>query len=167
MTTRRWLLPVGLAALVVALVVIALTRGPVELDPGTPEGAVQEYLLAIDEKRWEDAVAVIHPQWLGECDATDLSHFADFDFTAELGRSNGDAGFGGAIVEERFTEITVESGEELPVADTHVEVTISRGDGGAFGSGWDEYVVFEMVDEDGFWWVSGDPWPYFVWNCRA
>jgi hypothetical protein len=57
--------------------------------------------------------------------------------------------------------------EDFPVVDEQVEVTISRGEGGAFGSGWNEYVVFEMVDEDDFWWVSGDPWPYFVWNCRG
>lgn len=166
---RRWLLPAGLASVVVALVVIALTRGPVELDPDTPEGTVQDYLVAIDEKRWDDAVAVVHSEWLGECDGNDLAQFADFEFTAELGRSDSSGPFGGGIVEERFDVVGSDNAmsEDFPVVDTHVEVTINRGDGGAFGPGWDEYVLFEMVNEDDFWWVSGDPWPYFVWNCRT
>ncbi len=167
--SRRWLLPVGLGVAVVALVAIALTRGPVELDPDTPEGTVQEYLRALNEKRWDDAVAVVHPQWLGECTGDDLAQFADFDFTAELGRSDTSGAFGGVIIEESFDVVGSDDGvaEDFPVVDTHVEVTISRGEGGAFGSGWNEFVVFEMVDEDDFWWVSGDPWPYFVWNCRG
>lgn len=169
-SSRRWLLPVGLAVAVIALVLIALTRGPVELDPDTPEGTVQEYLVAIEEKRWDDAVAVIHPQWLGECDGDDLARFADFEFSAELGRSDSSGAFGGVIVEERFTEIGGSDdavSEDFPVVDAHVEVTINRGDSGPFGRGWDEYVLFEMVDEDDFWWVGGDPWPHFVWNCRT
>lgn len=167
--SRRWLLPVGLGVAVVALVAIALTRGPVELDPDTPEGTVQEYLLAINEKRWDDAIAVVHPQWLGECDGDDLAQYADFEFTAELGRNDVGA-FGGVIVEETFTDIAGSEdamSEDFPVVDTHVEVTISRGDSPVFGPGWEEYVLFEMVDEDDFWWVSGDPWPHFVWTCRG
>lgn len=166
--TRRfsdWLLPVGLGVLVVGLVVIALSRGPVELDPDTPEGTVQEYLLAIDEGRWEDAVAVIHPDWLGECDGGDLSRFAQGDFTAELGASRG---FGGGIVREELTLVGDDQGQPLPDADETVEVTIRHNDtGGLFGSGWDEYVIFEMSDDGEFWWIVNDPWPYFVWNCRS
>lgn len=166
---RRWLLPVGLGVAVVALVVIALTRGPVELDPDTPEGTVQEYLVAVSEERWDDAVAVIHPQWLGDCDGDDLARFVDFEFTAELGRSD-PSGFGGVVVQERFDAIAGSedpSAEDFPVVDAQVEVTISRADSPVLGPGWDEYVVFEMVDEDDFWWVSGDLWPYFVWSCRG
>lgn len=153
-----WVLPAGLAAVVIVLVVVALARGPVELDSGTPEGAVQEYLLAVSEKRWDDAVADIHPQWLGECDADDLALFGDFAFSAELGTSG-----------DRFGQFATGfdvPDENLPEPDAHVEVTISRGDDGALGSGWDEYVTFDLVAEDDSWWISGDPWPYFVWNCR-
>lgn len=160
----NWLLPVGLGVLVVVLVVIALTRGPVELDPDTPEGTVQEYLVAIDEERWDDAVAVIHPDWLGECGGSDLSRFAQGEFTAELGAP---AGFGGGVVREEFTVVGDGPGQQLPDPDETVEVTIRHTDTGVvFGSGWDEYVIFELSDEDGFWWIVNDPWPYFVWNCR-
>lgn len=158
-----WLLPVGLGVLVVVLVVIALNRGPVELDPETPEGAVQEYLVAIDERRWEDAIAVIHPDWRGECDGEDLSRFAPGDFTAELGSPGG---FGGGIVREEFEVVGDDLGQPLPAPDETVEVTIRRGDATGFGGGWDEYVIFEMSDDGEFWWIVSDPWPYFVWNCR-
>lgn len=159
--SARWLLPVGLGVAVVALVTVALTRGPVELDPGTPESTVQQYLVSIDEKRWADAVAVIHPQWLGACDGDDLARSADFEFTAELGEVG---------VEERdvigASPDTLSQGD-FPEVDEHVEVTISRNDSPVFGPGWEERVLFEMVDEDAVWWVSGDPWPYFIWSCRG
>ncbi|MGB8360369.1 MAG: hypothetical protein WCE80_03120, partial [Acidimicrobiia bacterium] len=98
---RSWLLPAGLFALVATLVVIALARGPVVLDPDTPEGTVQEYLQAIRDERWEDAIAVIHADWLGSCEASDLQGWTDTDFTATLGT---DAGLG-VVTSERFTEI--------------------------------------------------------------
>ncbi|HJQ76873.1 MAG TPA: hypothetical protein VJ948_06380 [Acidimicrobiia bacterium] len=162
-TTQRswegWLVPLGLILLVGGLVAIAMLRGPVELDPDTPEGTVQEYLLAINEERWDDAAGVIHPEWLGGCDGEDLSRVATIEFSAELGHD----GLGGGVLEERFVEI----GEEpLPGGDTHVEVTITHTDQGGLGSGWSEYVTFDLVDEDDFWWIVNDPWPYFVWSCR-
>lgn len=158
-----WVLPVGLGLLVVVLVVIALTRGPVELDPDTPEGTVQEYLVAIDEERWDDAVAVIHPDWLGACDEEDLSRYEQGEFTAELGAPGG---FGG-IVREEFGVVEADPAQPLPSPDETVEVTIRHADaGGVFGSGWDEYVIFELSDDDDFWWIISDPWPYFVWSCR-
>lgn len=164
--SRRWLLPAGLVALVAGLVVVALNRGPVNLDPDTPEGTVQEYLLAVHEERWEDAVAVIEPQWLGDCDGQELAAFADPDFTAELtnGESDGLGGF--PAVRQDFTAIGGNATEDLPGSDTQVEVVISHDEAGAFGSSWSEYVVFELAQEDDFWWITGDPWPYFVWNCR-
>lgn len=162
-SARFWLLPAGLFALVVVLVVVALSRGPITLDPETPEGTVQEYLQAINDQRWEDAIAVIHPEWLGSCEAADLEQWADPDFTATLGTNDG---FGG-VVEERFAEIAPGGAAgPLPEATEVVEVTISHTSGAGLGSSWDEYVAFELIDDDGFWWLGNDPWPYFVWNCR-
>lgn len=159
---RKWLIPVGLLAVVGALVTIALLRGPVVLDPDSPEGTVQEYLVAVDEERWEDAVAVIHPDWLGGCTGDDLGVFDPGDFTAELGI---ESGFDGQFVRETFEPVDEEL-EALPSADTEVEVTIIHETGGGIGSGWSEYLSFELVDDGEFWWIVGDPWPFFVWNCR-
>ncbi|HZD24421.1 MAG TPA: hypothetical protein VE569_13640 [Acidimicrobiia bacterium] len=184
-STRRWLLPTGLTVLVITLVAIALTRGPAKLDPDTPEGTVQEYLLAIHDKQWDTAIEVIHKDWRGECDAQDLARFADFEFSAELGPGDGE--FDEGVVRKGFEivgrgripppDIIEEGGgfvgqgvpieEDLADSDNFVEVVINRNDGGPFGSSWNEYVVFEMIDEDDFWWIGGDPWPYFVWDCRS
>ena len=160
-----WLLPVGLGALVIGLVAIALMRGPVELDPDSPEGTVQEYLLAIDQERWEDALAVIHEDWRGSCEADDLSGFAQGDFSAQLGTPDG-IGMGFSGVEEGVARVDDGSGEPPPGMDEQVEVTITHNDAGGLGGGWDEYVVFELAETDDFWWIVNDPWPYFTWNCR-
>lgn len=165
-TRRRapgWLLPVLLVTAVVALVVIALSRGPVTLDPETAEGAVQEYLLAISEERWDDAVAVIHDDWRGRCQGEDLAGFSQGDFSAELGAPDGffGAGSGMGIME------TEPGGPTIPVNTTTVDVTINHLEGGGIGSSWQEYVVFELTDDGDFWWIVGDPWPWFVWSCRG
>lgn len=155
-----WLLPAGLALLVGALVVVALVRGPTTFAPDTPEGAVQEYLIAISEERWDDAVEVLHEDWRGACDGDDLAASSPGSFTAELG--SGGRGFGG-IVEERFIDIEGEPSPTMPEETTMVEVTIQRGGPG----GWNEHVSFELGRDEGFWWLMGDPWPYFVWNCQG
>lgn len=163
-SSSDWLLPVGLALLVIALVAIALTRGPVELDPDTPEGTVQEYLVAIDEERWDDAAELIHPDWLGACEGDDLARFSQGEFSAELGAPSA---FGG-VVREEFVAIGEDEPEPLPAPDTSVEVTIRHNDsgGGVLTNSWNEYVIFELQDDGEFWWLVNDPWPYFIWNCR-
>lgn len=160
---RSWLLPAGLFALVATLVVIALARGPVVLDPDTPEGTVQEYLQAIRDERWEDAIAVIHADWLGSCEPSDLQGWTDTEFTATLGTSSGLGG----VTTERFVDIG--SDQPLPTlpedAET-VDVTISHSSGPGLGSSWDEQTTFKLIQDAGFWWLAEDPWPYFVFSCR-
>lgn len=148
-----WVLPAGLGLVVVALVVVALARGPVEFDPDSPEGAVQEYLVAIHEERWEDALEVVHDDWRGSCDGDDMRSFDPGDFSAALGAP------GGGITRIRDIEGTEAT---LPEDTTWVEVTINHGDTG----GWTEHTEFELVEREGFWWLVGDPWPYFIWSCK-
>lgn len=160
--TRGWMLPVVLGVLVLGLVAIALTRGPVELDPDTAEGTVQEYLVALNDADYERALELLHPQWGEGCEPDDLRNAGRTDFTARLGHvsSSGVIEEFGAISTDEFPP-----DRELPGATDFVEVTIHQGETG-FGAGWDEYVVFELVEDDGFYWIVGDPWPYFTWNCR-
>jgi hypothetical protein len=166
-TGRRlpgWLLPAALGVVVVVLVTIALTRGPVSLDPDSPEGTVQEYLLAISESRWDDAVAVIHDQWRGSCEGFDLQAFAPGEFSAELGSSDV---FGDFEVRENFEAIGDEEfpGATIPDNATKVDVTIHHQGGGALSSSWQEFVSFEVAFDGDFWWIVGDPWPYFIFSC--
>ena len=159
-----WLLPVALGAAVIALVAIALTRGPVTLDPESAEGTVQEYLLAINEERWDDAVSVVHDEWRGLCDGFDLEMFSQGDFSAELGAPSG---FGGFESSGGFAGVGDGAGPTIPGNTTQVEVTINHQDAGGLGGNWQEYVVFELTDDGDFWWIVGDPWPYFVWSCQG
>jgi hypothetical protein len=160
----RWGLPVGIAAAVTVLVIVALVRDPVLLDPDSPEGTVQEYLQAISEERWEDAYAVLDEERFAGCSAADVASNAPGEpFTASLA-----AGDGSAVV-ERFEEV----GEEGPPTtttppdeETVVEVTLRFGESGPLGGGWTTHEVFEVVSREGFWWISGDPWPYFSWRCQ-
>ena len=62
-SVRGWLVPVGAAVLIVALVAVALVREPAQLDPNTPEGTVQVYLQAISDGDYEGAFAVLDPDF--------------------------------------------------------------------------------------------------------
>lgn len=154
-----WLLPVGLGVVVIGLVAIAMARGPVSLDPDTPEGTVQEYLLAISDDRWDEAVEVVHEDWRGTCDGDDLRSFDPDEFTAELG-STGDFGGGPVVAPEPVGQ----PAPTMPEETTTVDVTIIHGGG---VGGWNEYTTFELTNQDGFWWLVGDPWPYFIWSCQG
>ncbi|MFP4073822.1 MAG: hypothetical protein ACLFRT_11685 [Actinomycetota bacterium] len=158
-----WMLPAGLGVLVVALVAIALMRGPVSFDPDTPEGTVQEYLMAISEERWDDAIEIFHEDWRGECEGSDLAAAAPDSFTAELGNDRDD----GRFVEERSPPVPQGENPQVTVPEdvTRVNVNIRRNETGALGTGWSENVTFQLVEEDGFWWIIGEPWPSFTWSC--
>lgn len=163
-TWARWGIPVGIAAAVSLLVVVALIRDPVQLDPDSPEGRTQEYLQAISDERWEDVLAVLDPDRFAECSPSDIASNAPGQpFTASL--QEGDAVEGG-----RFEEVPSDDGPTAsttpPDEERIVEVTLRFGDTGPLGSGWTTHEVFEVVSKDGFWWISGDPWPYFAWRCR-
>lgn len=165
-TRSRWILPSVLVVAVVALVAVALARGPVSLDPDSAEGTVQEYLVALDEEDFDTALSLLHPQWGDLCTADDLRFSVPTGFTAKLGHSQSSNGFSEfGIVQKEFGDIQ----RDLPGGTEFVEVTITRNDqfGGIGGGGWDEWVIFELVDQDDFYWIVGDPWPYFTWNCQG
>lgn len=145
--TKRpvWLLPAGIGLIVIALVVVALVRKPVQLDPDTPEGTVQEYLQAISDEDYEGAFEMLAAEEFDGCVPSDIARYLPSEpFTAGL-----------------------EPGDATPPDDqaAFVNVRIRFGSGGMFGSGWDTWESFQLVSSDGFWWITGDPWPHFVWEC--
>jgi hypothetical protein len=150
---------VGIAVAVAALVLVALVRDPVALDPDSPQGTVQGYLQAISDDRWEDAYEVLDPEIFAGCGPSDIASNAPADpFTASLHAEDFDRG--------RFPGI-VTGATTPPDDETVVEVTLRFGDTGPFGSGgWTTYAAFDLVSRDGLWWISGDPWPSFSWRCR-
>lgn len=143
-STRIWLLAGGALLVVVALVVVALARGPVELDPTTPEGTVQAYLQAISDKDYETALAMVDPD-AENCTPGDIAYAAPQDpFSATL------------------LETTVSGDTAI------VEVSIRFGSSpGPFEPGDRGFgEVFHLEDRDGVWVIVGTPWPYFEWRCE-
>jgi len=154
----RWLLPLGIGVAVIALVVIALVREPVLLDPDSPEGTVQVYLQAISDEDYDKALALLNPDEFENCDISDLARNApNGPFTATLGVSD----------EEGRLRRVEEEESPLPTGDLiAVNVTLRFGSGGLFGGTWEQYETFFLTSSDGFWWISDDPWPYFTWDCK-
>lgn len=153
----RWLVPAALAVVVLVLVVVALVRDPQVLDPATPEGVVQTYLQAISDQRWEDAYAALDPAALADCDPLDISASTPSQpFTASLGSGRG-----------REPEITTTNGTGPAEATTRVGVTLRFGSDGLFSSSWETSEIFRLVDKEGRWLITGDPWPYFSWACGS
>ena len=141
--TATWAIPVVAIAAIIGLVAIALTRGPTSFDPTTPEGAVQDYLLAVSQSRWDDAFAVLDPDSFENCEPGDIANSG-----------------------QQGEFIASHDSTETAGANTLVNVRLRFGDSGMFGSGWESYEQFTLVEQDGFWYITQDPWPYFRWSCE-
>ena len=109
--SSRWLVAVIVALVVVAATAIAttLTVGraePAELPADTPEGTVQRYLLAIVDRDYDAAHALLAADLQEGCSAAELRlgarQYEDFEFTARLA--------GTRVVGEE-TEVTVRVSE--------------------------------------------------------
>lgn len=143
-SSPKWLWPAVIGGLVAALVVIALVRDPILLDPTTPEGTVQEYLQAISDEDWEGAFELLDPDSFEGCDAADIQR---------------------VTWQNTFTASLPEEGEPPAGEQVFVVVTMRFGDGGPFGGGWSSDETFVLISNEGFWWITEDPWPYFHWEC--
>lgn len=140
-TYPSWIVPAALAALVLLLGAVALIRGTGDADPTTPEGALRLYLQGLDDRDWEQAYAFLDPLDFQSCEPDDLAQAFFEDFTA-------------------MHRETIPRGDDA----VNIVMDLQFGSGGFFGGGSSE-VHFEMVRRDGFWYLAGDPWPNFRWNC--
>lgn len=140
----RWLVPLGLVAVAGLLVGIALGRGQTHLDPSTPEGAVQQYLLALTDERWEDALAILDPDVYGNCTAE--------DFMVDRGER---------ILSARH--IRTFHGP----AQAQVEVSIRYGTDSPFGGSWESNYTYTLIQRDRFWYILQDAWPAQLWSCAG
>ena len=132
------MLAVVVFAIVVASLVTALltSRDTAELEPGTPEAAVQDYLDAVLDRDSEAAERMLAPD--SPCDVEDLDNaFVDDDVRVSL--------------------------RDVEVSDTtaRVDVTISAGSGGLIPSEWSEEHTFRLRRTGDDWLITGAPWPLF------
>jgi len=143
-SSRTWLALGGALLVIGVLVVIALVREPIQLDPNTPEGTVQNYLQAISDHDYEGAFNLIDPETTEGCAPSDLARAAPSQsFSATLGEA----------------ETTGET--------AYVTVSMSFASSpGPFEPGmgsFDEY--FELKQIEGQWYLTGNSWPYYEWMC--
>ncbi len=136
-----WAVPAGLAVLVIVLGAVALIRGQGTADPTTPEGALRLYLQGVADRDWEQAFRFLDPEDFEGCEPTDI---------------------GSAIGTEVFSAVHQET--HLRDGTATIIMELRFGSGGIF-DGWSNRVDFTMVQRDGFWYLTGDPWPHFRWNC--
>ncbi len=140
---RNWTLPIVALVIIAILSVIALTRKPLELDPDTPEGTVQAYLQAIADKDYDDAYSYLSTDIQRDCSPTDIANNVYYDtFNAVLGDIN-----------EFGDSVTVEASIQFGATPL---------DPGIDGY----YERFSLMEEDGEWVITLDPWPYFTYGCR-
>jgi len=135
------------AAIVLSLVLLgvsALMEEPVSLDPDTPEGVVQSFVVAIAEERWVDARSLLDSELAEACEVSDLSMARDQDISRVMivGVSETD---GSAIV-------------DVTIVHTSLDNPINP-------STWDEDVPFILAIEDGGWVIDELSWPYVP--CRV
>ncbi len=138
----RWLVPLGVVLVVGTLVGIALGRGQTMLDPSSPEGAVQQYLLAISEERWDDALTILDPNSFGDCKAE--------DFTREPMQP---------LISASHIRTTMGS------VEAYVEVSLRFGDSGPLGGGYDGFYSYSLTQRDRNWYIINDAWPASLWQC--
>lgn len=147
MRSRQNIVLVVIAVLVVAIAVVAAVvsanRTPPSPDPATPEGVVQAYVTAVIDEDTPTMESLLDPT---------LGCTAPFPY--------GEVGAASLAVVSSTTGSTG-SGATARVV---VEISESR-DGLLPGSTYDHRETFDLVNRDGRWLVSGEPWPLYV--CRG
>ena len=151
-SSSRWLAGIGLTALVligVSVVVTLVGRGaePERFTPGTPEAAVQDYLLAIEDGRDREAYHFIHPNVADGCG---YEHFK-----STLGQVQADG-----VRRDRDLRVSLVNVEEMDqTVEVNVRVTRFYADP-PFGSRERSRAErFVLEEQTGAWRFTKPPWP--------
>jgi hypothetical protein len=130
----------GILVLVVAVAaVLATTRPPTQFDPDTPEGAVQAYLQAVEDKDWDKAHGLLSASLRKKCKIEDMG-----------------------TVDESVSRAVIEDVREVGTI-TRVEVRITHVylNDPLSPSSYDSVETFDLETEDGRWVIAELVWPYF------
>ena len=152
-TSGRWLAGATVAvvimvALSIAIALLADRSSPDLLPEGSPQRAVQDYILASQEGDIETAYSLLSANVRQECKRDDFSPDSRFmlsnDYTVRLksARETGNS----AIVVIEFTELNVSDNMPLFGAQSHSFDT-----------------TYRLTRESGEWRLREDPWP--KWAC--
>jgi hypothetical protein len=142
--TILWAALGALVALVAILLVADAVRGPTVLDPATPEGVVQGYVQQLLEGDRLAARAYLSDALQRRCSSSDVRRaWVPEGTTVSLG------------------DVDVDGGE----ARVTVLVRSLAGPERLGGTGEATTETFELVQQDGEWRITGEPWP--VYECRG
>jgi hypothetical protein len=139
---RKWLFPVVVGTILLALTLIALFREPVVLDSDTPEGTVQSFLQAIAANDFAAARRQLSSDLREECSEADIAGAGPYEpFTATLGQVDE---FG----DETLVYVSLRLGDDSSI------------DGYSFDPG-----PYRLQRESGEWGITEVTWPYFFFEC--
>lgn len=123
-------------AVVALIVVLAVKQPTAELDEGSPEAAVQQYLSAITERDFSQAMVSLASD--SKCTLQDLDR-AYIQDSLRIGLSD------------------ISSTDST--ASVTVKIEVSNGE--PFGSTYSETQTFRLIKDDSGWKLTGIPWPMY------
>jgi hypothetical protein len=126
------------ALVIVALIVVFTRGGAAPLDESTPEGVVQRYSAAMLEGDEDAAIGYLTPEIGESCERI------------------------GPNLAEGLRVTHVSTTERDDTADVRVLIVTSY-EGGLFGSSeYEEEAAFDLVKDDGRWFIESTPWQLAV-----
>ncbi len=127
---------VAAIAVVALIVVLAVKEPTAELDKSSPEGTVQQYLSAITERDFSQAMSFLANDTKCTVDVFDRAYVQD---SLRIGLS----------------DVT------STASTSSVVVKIETSNGDPFGGSYAETQTFRLVKEDSGWKITGIPWPTY------
>jgi hypothetical protein len=127
---------VAALAAVALIVVLASRQSTTQLDEGSPEAAVQQYLQAVSDRNFDQALEFLSED--SKCTVEDFDR---------------------AYIQESLRIGLAESSANQETAVVTVSIQSSNGD--PFGGTYTEERNFRLVNADGEWKITGTPWPNY------
>lgn len=127
---------VAAIAIVALIVVLASRQSTTQLDQGTPEAAVQQYLQAVSDRNFDQALEFLSED--SKCTVEDFDR---------------------AYIQESLRIGLTETSTNQETAVVTVSIQSSNGD--PFGGTYTEERNFRLVNSDGEWKITGTPWPNY------
>ena len=119
-----------IAAIVVIAIVVVFTRGgQSDVDPASPEGAVQSYSQAIVDSDFEAARTFIAEDVLAQCERADPSALEGLRMTVISSTVNGSGTFGGSSYQydDLFTLVKEDSRWKIETAPWELALCSNQG----------------------------------------
>ena len=129
-------LVVAVIAVISVIVVLAGRQPTTQLDEGSPEAAVQQYLQAVSDRDFDQALNFLSDD--SKCTIEDFDR---------------------AYIQDSLRIGLSESSGNQTTAVVTVSIQSSNGD--PFGGTYTEERNFRLVNTDGEWKITGTPWPNY------